>query len=115
MLFPCSEDDLSNIFHERRSRCIGREQQMWRSDLVVDVCNVHHEMYVVSKVVLENTTEDILSDIVSVRSNQSPAYYALEMRRIPCMTHMRGIVDSRTTVVPFYMTTVLRNEFCLSQ
>jgi hypothetical protein len=34
-------------------------------NLVVDVCDVHNKMDVIAKVVFEDATDDILSDIVA--------------------------------------------------
>jgi hypothetical protein len=82
-------------------------------DLVVDVGDVHNEMNVIAKVVLEDATEDILGDIVAKNCRCECCRVFRVIRPSPSMTHMRCIVDGWPTVVPFYECSIGWCEFVL--
>lgn len=83
------------------------------SDLVVNVCNVHDVVNIKTKVVCHDTTDDIKGNIGSKplcqRSNR-----IVRAAEIPCMPHMRCIVDCWAAVVPCHVGSFARYEHILS-
>ena len=78
--------------------------------LVVDVSNVHDKVDLIAEVVLEDTTDNVLSEIVAVMSFAS---LSRGVDRAPGMSHMRRIIDCRTTVVPIDLAPFDRDELVL--
>lgn len=79
--------------------------------LIVNVRDVHDEVHVVPKVVRHDSPQDVLSHIVPDHDLQqaTPA----ERQHSPSMPHMRRVVHRRPAVVPLYMVSIIRDEFCL--
>jgi hypothetical protein len=90
MLFSCPYDDL----HSDVSSSEEQRSRRW-ANLVFDISNVLYKVDVVTEIIPQNSSDDVLRQVV------------------PGMSHMSRIVDGRTTIVPVNLTALERYKFVL--
>jgi hypothetical protein len=90
MLFSCPYDDL----HSDVSSSEEQRSRRW-ANLVFDISNVLYKVDVVTEIIPQNSSDDVLRQVV------------------PGMSHMSRIVDGRTTIVPVDLTALERYKFVL--
>lgn len=71
-------------------------------DLVINIGDIHHKHHIIIKVVTKHTHNDILAQIC-------PKNYKTELK-LPGMSHMCYIINSRSTTVPQHLTRLDSNK-----
>jgi len=82
-----------------------------KAGLVINVGDIHDQMDVVSKVVLHNTPQNVLCNIISPVFSVGSIEFTIV--RIPCMAHMRGVINGGPAIVPFDDIPVHRDKLVL--
>ena len=91
---------------------VGEGRSRATTRLVVNVGDVHDEVYVVAKVVGHDSPQNVLRDVVSVISREL-AIPPQPARHVPCVSHMRRVVDGRTAVVPLDQASIRGHKLSL--
>ena len=95
-----------------RSQIYAMKQEPGSTYFVVNISNIHYEVDIVAKVVGHDSPQNVLRDVVSVISREL-AITPQPARYVPCVSHMRRVVDSRTAVVPLDEPSIAGDELVL--
>jgi hypothetical protein len=83
------------------------------ANLVINIGDVHDKIDIVAKVIRHNSAQDVLGDVVSEGKRICGLASQRVTKNLPCMTHVGGIVYSRTAIVPFDTFAVAWDELIL--